>query len=160
MNSRPLTDRDIYLAYREEESLCELSFELHLELGRDGAPIVWPVPISVDAADAHHIWSLGRRPDFKSNLIALSRIWHDRFHFGADAGQGPIRLLCMLSKLRKAERLGDPSELVLADLDAAAGRSVRGWVEGLTLDGGWGWAMPFRREFLERTAQNPASIKS
>lgn len=150
-NSRPLSDRDVFERYKDESAGCELAFELGLTWGRRGELLRWPAgSIYEPAADSHHLWSIGRRPDFKSNLIALARKPHFLFHFGCHAEQIPLRLLCLCAKAKKAARLGDPSEFSLVELDTAAGCCVRGWIECAAMSAGWEWVEKYRAELLAR----------
>ena len=158
-NSRPLSDKDIYDRYRDDEPLDEIGFETGIEFARgplgreqDIRPMFWPSGcIEINAADTHHIFSVGgQRPDFRSNLISLARWAHDAFHFRSHGDQSPIRVLCLLSKIKKSARLNDPSEFSEAEIDIAAGCSVRGWVECCTFEPAWEWVKPYRAELLER----------
>lgn len=91
---------------------------------RDGKLIPTCTGHQLEASDVNHIWSIGRRPDFRSNLISLTYPAHRWFHDHLPLG----RLLCVLAKLRKQSAFGDPLEFDLAEINAAAGKSVTGWM--------------------------------
>lgn len=146
-------DPAVYYDYRDVEGADEIAFELGVEIGRFGCVTRWPVGTVINAADVHHIFSTGgTRYHVRANLIALARVPHDLFHFGARGEPAPIRTLALAAKARKAARLNDPAEWNLADADFAAGFSVRGWVERQVFEGEWEFVREFQREFLERTA--------
>ena len=150
-NSRPLSNLKVYQKYHEDERLCELSFELGIDFGRKGQPLEFPpLTLRIDARDVHHVWSVGRRPDFKSNLIALSAFPHIRFHDGNKGEQKPLRVLSMLAKARKAKRLDDPTEFDIEELNTAAGLRISGWVEYAKFPEGWEWADKYRQELMDR----------
>lgn len=130
MNSRPLSDSDVYETYADHFGYCEIAFYLGFTWrGHIFVPTCIGIPVPAQAG-CHHIWSVGRRPDFKSNLIKISDAAHDLVHSGKRGEAISIRLLAHLAKLRKRSELGDPSEFTLAEISLASGRaSILPWVE-------------------------------
>lgn len=147
----PYKNKTLAADYRDAEQHCELCVELGISWNAKSEVTILPrfiVPLF--RRDVHHIWSMGRRPDFRSNLIALADWPHDRFHFGHKGEQGPLRMLCMLAKARKAERIGEPEEFDIDELNKASGKLVLGWTQYLRFEERWSWCEPFRLELIRR----------
>lgn len=138
-------DRALLDLYSAETPHDEIAFWLRCNL--DGKEL-WP-NVNIPMADLNHLWSVGRRPDLRSNIIALSRENHRQFHADLPAG----RVCCLLAKARKAAATNAPEEFDLSELDFAAGKSVAGWVEVQRFDREW--LQEFRVELLERMKTIP-----
>lgn len=99
---------------------------------------------------AHHIFHVGWRPNLKSNLIRISPEAHHLVHFGCHGEPIYIPILCVLAKLIKLKDTGSPDEFTIAEIDAAAGKSVYAVIEHMELDDYWDvWRQKCLRE-LER----------
>lgn len=81
--------------------------------------------------DVNHIFTNPRR-DLRSNFMSMLRGSHDWFHANLHAG----RVVCVLTKLIKAEKLSQPEECSLAELDlCAGGDGVIGLIAGYDFAG-------------------------
>lgn len=122
-NTAGLSGREIRTAYKLANGYCELEGILSSHPGDVGLMVRTMSPIA--AVETNHIWSLGRRPDVWTNLIDLHPEIHRWFHRRLNEG----RIACLYAKWRKGGADWDVSEL-----DAAAGKSVLGWLECVECD--------------------------
>lgn len=109
--------------YKLQNGYCELEGVLSGHPGDVGLMVRTMSPIA--GVETNHIWSLGRRPDVWTNLIDLHPEVHRWFHRELTLG----RVACLYAKWRKGGRDWDVDEL-----DAAAGKSVLGWLECVECD--------------------------
>lgn len=123
MNSKPLTDKDVYEEYKQR-------------FGGFDEATYWAGVMIVNGRLVgghsfrevkgnlvrHHLWSLGRRPDFRSNLLIVTEPMHLWFHENLSAS----RVIGVVAKLRKAEVLGEPEEFSLEEITEAAGKFISG----------------------------------
>ncbi len=123
---RPLSNADLYESYRQRfGDRCEVSFWSGLVI-RDGELRQERVGNLIDKhLERHHLWSVGRRPDFRSNLLTCTEAMHDWGH----AHQPQIRTIGVWCKLRKQALSGEPGEFTLSEIDRAAGKCVAGVIE-------------------------------
>lgn len=150
-NSHKHQDRELRQLYADANPFDEVTFWTGIDFDDMLRPRKMWEGLVIDAADVNHIFSFGRRPDLKANLISLSRSAHRFFHANLKIG----RLLCLLAKCRKAERTGDPEEFSLPDMDFCAGRSVQGFV--LCLDVPELWLQDMKAELVSRMAMLAAA---
>lgn len=72
--------------------------------------------------EIHHIFGgCGRRPDLRSNLIGVSSVLHYERHHGIKGMQNEITTLCLLSKWKKSQKIGNTLEFWYEDLRKAHG---------------------------------------
>ena len=131
---------DLRDAYRDTHPCCQIAE--HLDITFKLVRGKWELePLGkgtrIDGHETNHIWSLNRRPDLPSNLIRLAWTTHRWFHGNLKAG----RVLCVLAKLKAGE-------LVLPELNAAAGKNVIGSIEAYKF--GEAWVEKLRVECLDR----------
>jgi hypothetical protein len=143
-NSHKYLDRQLRQLYAEENPHDEICFHLGIEFDDTLRPKQTWKGLVVDGPEVNHIFSFGRRPDIRSNLISLSRNAHRFFHAHLKVG----RLLCLVAKARKAHRTGELEEFSLSDLDFCSGRSMAGFVECLELSELW--LKELKAELMER----------
>lgn len=145
-NSHRYRDRQVRLLYAEQNPYDEICFNLGLDFDDARYPTKRWQGLMIDGPECNHIFSFGRRPDIRSNLISLSRNAHRFFHAHLKIG----RLLCLLAKARKASRTGDLEQFCIADLDFCGGRSVAGFVECMSFDELW--LKDLQKELIGRMA--------
>lgn len=73
--------------------------------------------------ELNHVWT-NPRADIRSNFCRMLKPGHDWFHANLSAG----RMICVLTKLRKMESIGEPEEFDLTNLNATFGRFVDGCI--------------------------------
>lgn len=129
--------------YREKHWFCEVAYFTGLTFTTNGVLVREHPGIVVEGIECNHIFSIGRRPDVRSNLISLSPSAHRWFHAHLNEG----RVLCLYAKMLKAEKTGDWSECDMKELDSAAGKSVTGWLSGLEFDED-DWIFPIHDELI------------
>jgi hypothetical protein len=126
-NSKPLTDTSLYWAYGERfGGFCEVAFYagLYAENGK-----LLPTNLGSEITrdlHKHHLWSVNQRPDFRSNLLTVTKAVHDYFH----AHQPEARTIAVLCKLRKRAKLGEPEEFDTSEIFRASGKLVAGVIGG------------------------------
>jgi hypothetical protein len=129
LKPRPLDDANAYEAYKNR-------FGWHCEIGYYVGPVItpsgklfmmWPNLIhGENRLQRHHVWSLNRRPDLRSAIIVLEESMHNYCHAHPPEG----RVLSVLAKLRKRDRLNEMAEFTLDEINTAAGKRVCGVIEG------------------------------
>lgn len=143
----PHKDKYLYKAYAEAHGFDEIIYFTGC-YPRAKLEKTWPNRVVQgdvwNYLQNHHVWSLNRRPDYWSVLIRVVRETHDWCHAHPQEG----RVLALLAKARKSERLGDPRDLNIAELDLAAGKHVAGVVEGYRFEDAM--MVDFQSELLER----------
>jgi hypothetical protein len=122
-------DQTTSLDYKLANGFCELQgliLNTDRSLFEEMRDNPWKIANSTDDSpvETNHIWSIGRRPNYWSNLIDLSPPMHHWFHRNLTIG----RVACLYRKWLKGGR-----DWEVADLDKASGRSVIGWLEILDL---------------------------
>jgi hypothetical protein len=138
--------------YRDENIGCdELGLELGIDFTHGRTPSFFPRGVlRIPAHDCHHIFGGNPRWDLWSNLICIHRLPHTLLHDGCHGEPRYIRLLSLAAKIAKAERIGDPKEFSVDELNVARGSSVEAWVEYFAVDPEWSWVAPYHEELLER----------
>lgn len=125
-NSKPLSNAAMYESYRERfGGCCEVSYWGGIVI-EDGQLHRVRVGNLIDKRlERHHLWSINRRPDFRSNLLITTKVFHDWAH-----GHHPkARTIGVCCKLRKLAAIGEPEEFTLAEIDRAAAKHVAGVIE-------------------------------
>jgi hypothetical protein len=137
-------DKELTDWYRMNNPCDELLIELGIDFDRVTLkPSMKWVGLQVTPDDMNHIWTNPRR-DLRSNLINLTRRAHQAFHANLNLG----RMLCMVAKARKAERMGEPKEFDIQELNLCSGKHVLGWIE--SHDFAEHWAQKLRAELIGR----------
>lgn len=124
-NSRPHENIPLRRSYLEQNPICEF----HIL-----CPMRFP---SKDAVDPHHIFSAHMRPDYWSNLIAVSRDAHEV----AERHKTDMRIAAIYRKVMKGEF--DPIEFKIV-----SGMYIAGYLakSELVLD----WTRPYLETLLEK----------
>jgi hypothetical protein len=150
-NSNKHRNPDLVQKYRDENiASCEIACELGIDFSTRKTSF-WPrCVLRIPAHDLHHIWGGSLRHDLWSNFCCIHKTPHILVHDGHKGQARYIRLLSMLAKAVKANRLGDCREFSLQELDKARGCSVAAWVEGFECESQWSWVRPYRDELMWR----------
>jgi hypothetical protein len=124
VNSKPLTDDRVYEEYKQRfGGFDEATYWAGVMIDGKGRLVGGHAFQQLSGnLVRHHLWSLGRRPDFRSNLLIVTERMHLWFHDNLSAS----RVIGVVAKLRKSESLGEPEEFSLAEITEAAGKFISG----------------------------------
>lgn len=126
----PHDNTPLYNAYADEHKWDQIADELGITFRLAGGK--WRiVPLcltpNIGGDRVHHLWSVGQRPDYRSNLIKVCGPTHGWIHAHPQAG----RVVCMLAKTRYRLRTADPRDFDLREMFAVSGKHLAGWAEGI-----------------------------
>lgn len=149
-NSQPLNNDALYKSYGDRfGDFDEATYWAWVRV--EGGKLVSSKPYQEIKHDLvrHHLWSIGRRPDVRSNLLIVTEDMHRYFHANLSAS----RVICVLAKLRKAELIGEPEEFCLDEVNMAAGKFVSGVV------GNYNFRDPLLRRLNEQCCERLAVLE-
>ncbi len=123
--------------YRAEKPPDEILMFLGVQLLPNGGMLTGLRGLWEPHEEIHHIWSFGRRPDIRSNLVGVNSAGHWERHHGTKGEQPEYTCLCLLAKWHKSMKIGNYLEFYHDDLRTAAGRMILPYVDGVTFDDDW-----------------------
>lgn len=122
-------DPKVYDAYRDRfGEFCEAAHYVGVVVVDGQLRMHWPGLVIQKDLQRHHLWSVsGQRLHLRSCLLTVCEAFHEWAH---PRHLNEARVIGVLAKLIKREKIGEPEEFDLAQANFVSGKKVYGVIAG------------------------------